>query len=144
MGTTPLRVEKRRDRQVLRSVNVDLMTNSWANGVELVNECHCTLNLMRIVSTFHPPSSVTDAIKCRLTSDHSLIHLVVAKSNRLDIYSVQPSGLSHECGADIWGRIVVVKAIPTTVTASTSLMPYVTDLAIVGWQEQPTFTHRSP
>ncbi|KAI9465477.1 CPSF A subunit region-domain-containing protein [Lactarius psammicola] len=69
---------------------------------------------MRIVSTFHPPSSVTDAVKCRLTSDYSLIHLVVAKSNRLDIYSVQPSGLSYECGTEIWGRIVVVKAIPTT------------------------------
>ncbi|KAH9042112.1 CPSF A subunit region-domain-containing protein [Lactarius pseudohatsudake] len=68
---------------------------------------------MRIVSTFHPPSSVTDVVKCRLTSDRSLIHLVVAKSNRLDIYSVQPSGLSYECGAEIWGRIVVVKAIPT-------------------------------
>ncbi|KAH9002600.1 CPSF A subunit region-domain-containing protein [Lactarius hatsudake] len=68
---------------------------------------------MRIVSTFHPPSSVTDVVKCRLTSDRSLIHLVVAKSDRLDIYSVQPSGLSYECGAEIWGRIVVVKAIPT-------------------------------
>ncbi|KAH9080524.1 mono-functional DNA-alkylating methyl methanesulfonate N-term-domain-containing protein [Lactarius deliciosus] len=68
---------------------------------------------MRIVSTFHPPSSVTDVVKCRLTSDRSLIHLAVAKSNRLDIYSVQPSGLSYECGAEIWGRIVVVKAIPT-------------------------------
>jgi len=103
-----------------------------------------TVNLMRIVSTFHPPSSVTDALKCRLTSDHSLIHLVVAKSNRLDIYSVQPSGLTYECGTEIWGRIVVVKAIPTTVTASNPLMLCVADLTAAGWQEQPALTHRSP
>ncbi len=70
---------------------------------------------MRVVSTFHPPSSVTDAIKCRLTSDSSLIHLAVTKPNRLDIYSVQPSGLRHECGAEIWGRIVTVRAIPAQV-----------------------------
>ncbi|KAI0304406.1 CPSF A subunit region-domain-containing protein [Multifurca ochricompacta] len=68
---------------------------------------------MRIVSTFHQPSSVTDAIKCHLTSDTFLIHLVVAKSNRLDIYSVQQNGLRYECGTEIWGRIVVVRAIPT-------------------------------
>lgn len=67
---------------------------------------------MRVISTFHPPSSVTDAIKCRLTTDSSLIHLAVTKPNRLDIYSVQPSGLRHECGTEIWGRIVTVRAIP--------------------------------
>lgn len=101
---------------------------------------------MRIVSTFHQPSSVTDAIKCRLTSDRSLVHLVVAKSNRLDVYSVRSSGLSHECGTEIWGRIVVVKAIPTTVivTASTPLILCVTDLTAAGWKEQLTLTHRSP
>ena len=70
---------------------------------------------MRVVSTFHPPSSVTDAIKCRLTSDPSLIHLVVTKLSRLDIYSVQPSGLQYECGAEIWGRIVAVRAVPIQV-----------------------------
>ena len=70
---------------------------------------------MRVVSTFHPPSSVVDAIKCRLTADRSLIHLAVTKPNRLDIYSVQPSGLRHECGEDIWGRIVTVRAIPAKV-----------------------------
>jgi hypothetical protein len=119
------------------------MTNSGTDA--LTTDVLCTtVHLMRIVSTFHPPSSVTDAIKCRLTSDRSLVHLVVAKSNRLDVYSVQPSGLSHECGTEIWGRIVVVKAIPTTVIASTSLILCVTDLTAAGWQEQPTLTHRSP
>ncbi|KAI9512431.1 CPSF A subunit region-domain-containing protein [Russula earlei] len=68
---------------------------------------------MRVISTFHPPSSVTDAIKCHLTSDASFIHLVVSKPNRLDVYSVQPSGLRYECGTEIWGRIVTVRAVPT-------------------------------
>ena len=72
--------------------------------------------VMRVISTFHPPSSVTDAIKCRLTSDPSRIHLAVTKPNRIDIYSVQSSGLQHECGAEIWGRIVTVRAIPAQVT----------------------------
>src|SRR6266404_1206316 len=106
-----------------------MMTNNFVGG------CALSIISMRVVSTFHPPSSVTDTVKCHLTSDHSLIHLVVAKSNRLDIYTVQPSGLSYECGAEIWGRIVVVKAVPTTVTASTPLMLCVTDLATAGWQE---------
>ncbi|KAI0283998.1 hypothetical protein BGY98DRAFT_949918 [Russula aff. rugulosa BPL654] len=56
---------------------------------------------MRVVSTFHPPSSVIDAINCRLTADSSVIHLAVTKPNRVDIYSVQPSGLRHECGTEI-------------------------------------------
>ncbi|KAI0269851.1 CPSF A subunit region-domain-containing protein [Gloeopeniophorella convolvens] len=68
---------------------------------------------MKVVSTFHPPSSVTDAIRCHLTSDNSLVHLVAAKSNRIDVYSVRSGGLKHECGAEIWGRVVSISAVPT-------------------------------
>jgi DNA damage-binding protein 1 len=94
---------------------------------------------MRVVSTFHPPSSVTDAIKCRLTSDHALIHLVVTKSDRLDIYSVQPSGLRYECGAEIWGRVVTVRAIPAQVlNALTYLLLRVADT--YGWDSMERAT----
>jgi hypothetical protein len=102
---------------------------------------------MRVVSTFHPPSSVTDAIKCRLTSDHALIHLVVTKSDRLDIYSVQPSGLRYECGAEIWGRVVTVRAIPAQVVLNAStylLVPRVADMVGTAWQEQPVIADRPP
>jgi DNA damage-binding protein 1 len=92
---------------------------------------------MRVVSTFHPPSSVTDAVKCRLTADSSLIHLAVTKPDRLDIYSVQPSGLRHECGTEIWGRIVTVKAIPAQVMPlELVFLTAVTDTApFAAWQE---------
>lgn len=100
---------------------------------------------MRVVSTFHPPSSVTDAIKCHLTSDHALIHLVVTKSDRLDIYSVQPSGLRYECGAEIWDRVVTVRAIPAQVLNDlTYLLLRVADTVGTAWQEQPVIADRSP
>ncbi|CAA7261433.1 unnamed protein product [Cyclocybe aegerita] len=66
---------------------------------------------MKIVSTFHPSSSVLSSAKCRL-SERNLEHLVVAKLNRLDVYSLRPHGLQHECGVDVWGKICSVKALP--------------------------------
>lgn len=68
---------------------------------------------MRVVATFHPPSGVEHSVKCSLTNDADLEHLVIAKSNRLDVYSVQPNGLKHECDLDIWGHIVSLRAIPS-------------------------------
>ncbi|KAI0061660.1 hypothetical protein BV25DRAFT_1857049 [Artomyces pyxidatus] len=68
---------------------------------------------MKVVSTFHPPSSVTGSVRCHLTSDGNLDHLVVVKTNRVDVYSAQPDGLRHECGTEIWGRISTVRAVPT-------------------------------
>ncbi|KAF8895272.1 CPSF A subunit region-domain-containing protein [Infundibulicybe gibba] len=66
---------------------------------------------MKIVSTFHQPSSVLSSVKCRL-STRDLEHLVVAKTNRIDIYSLQPHGLQHEHTQEIWGKILCVKAVP--------------------------------
>ncbi|KAJ6620776.1 CPSF A subunit region-domain-containing protein [Mycena sp. CBHHK59/15] len=57
---------------------------------------------MHIVSTFHQPSSVL----CSLKS------LVVAKLNGLDVYSVLPEGLKHECRWEVWGNILSVKSVP--------------------------------
>ena len=48
-----------------------------------------------------------------------LEHLVIAKSNKLDVYSVQPEGLKLECSVDVWGRIAAVKALPTSVRYTT-------------------------
>jgi len=74
---------------------------------------------MKVVSTFHPSSSVISSVKCRLTTK-DLEHLVVAKLNRLDVYSVRPHGLQHECGLDIWGKICSVKALPLSVSGALS------------------------
>ncbi|KIM43302.1 hypothetical protein M413DRAFT_444121 [Hebeloma cylindrosporum] len=66
---------------------------------------------MKIVSTFHPSSSVLSSVKCRLGT-RDIEHLVVAKLSRLDVYSVRSHGLQHECGVEVWGKICAVRAIP--------------------------------
>ncbi|RPD77741.1 hypothetical protein L226DRAFT_544225 [Lentinus tigrinus ALCF2SS1-7] len=65
---------------------------------------------MRVVSTFHPSSSVSRSLKCRLTPDAE--HLVVAKTDKLEVHSLQPDGLRRECVVDMWGRVVGLQAIP--------------------------------
>ena len=72
------------------------------------------LSTMKISSTFHPSSSVISSTKCRLAS-RDVEHLVVAKLHRVDLYSLRPHGLQHECGLDIWGLVCSVKPIPISV-----------------------------
>ena len=72
------------------------------------------LSTMKISSTFHPSSSVISSTKCRLAS-RDLEHLVVAKLHRVDVYSLRPHGLQHECGLDIWGIVCSVKPISISV-----------------------------
>jgi hypothetical protein len=72
---------------------------------------------MKIVSTFHQPSSVLCSLKCHLTSSESGdLHLVIAKLNSLDVYSVQPEGLKHEHRWDVWGNILSLKSVQTGVS----------------------------
>ncbi|PPR07110.1 hypothetical protein CVT24_010946 [Panaeolus cyanescens] len=66
---------------------------------------------MKVVSTFHKSSSVVDSLKCQLSA-RGVEHLVVAKLNALEVYSITPTGLHHECAIEIWGKICAVKAIP--------------------------------
>jgi len=73
---------------------------------------------MKIISTFHPSSSVLSSIKCQLTS-RDLEHLVISKLSRIDVYSVQPQGLQHECGLDVSGKICSIKALPISVSYET-------------------------
>lgn len=70
---------------------------------------------MRVVGTFHPSSSVSRSLKCSLTPDTALEHLVVAKTDRIEVYSLQPSGLKLECTTDMWGRIVGLQAVSARV-----------------------------
>lgn len=70
---------------------------------------------MKLVSTFHPPSSVLDSLKFTLADEHESEFLVVAKLNRVDIYALLPEGLRHEQGIEIWGRIRTIKSVPIVV-----------------------------
>ncbi|KAJ7505532.1 CPSF A subunit region-domain-containing protein [Mycena galericulata] len=76
---------------------------------------------MKIVSTFHQPSSVLCSLKCHLTSA-GIEHLVVAKLNGLEVYSVQSEGLKHECNWDVWGNILSVKSVPTGDSSRSNLI----------------------
>ncbi|TFY79541.1 hypothetical protein EWM64_g4471 [Hericium alpestre] len=69
---------------------------------------------MKVVTTFHAPSSVTASVSCHLTQDDSLSHLVVAKTNALEVFEARPEGLHHVHRAEIWGRIVSLKVLPTS------------------------------
>ncbi|KAI0335819.1 hypothetical protein GY45DRAFT_705258 [Cubamyces sp. BRFM 1775] len=77
---------------------------------------------MRIVGTFHPSSSVTHSLKCRLTPDPTAEHLVIAKTDKLEVYSLQPDGLKHECTTDMWGQIVGMHAIPVQDESHSNLL----------------------
>ncbi|KIJ17938.1 hypothetical protein PAXINDRAFT_72888 [Paxillus involutus ATCC 200175] len=77
---------------------------------------------MKVVATFHPPSSVVDSLKCTLADEFGSEFLVVAKLNRVDIYSIQPDGLHHEQGIEIWGRIRTVKSVPIVRTSRLNLL----------------------
>ncbi|KAF8133979.1 CPSF A subunit region-domain-containing protein [Boletus edulis] len=77
---------------------------------------------MKLVSTFYPPSSVLDSLKCTLSDGNGSEFLVVAKLNRVDIYSLQPEGLHYETGIEIWGRIRAIKSVPDVHTTTVSLL----------------------
>lgn len=82
---------------------------------------------MKIVSTFHPSSAVLSSVKCRLGS-RDLEHLVVAKLNRLDVYSLRPHGLQHECFLNVWGKVCSVASIPISVSCARARLPIYLDL----------------
>jgi DNA damage-binding protein 1 len=75
-----------------------------------------TFENMKVVTTFHSASSVVDSLKFRLADEQASEFLIVAKLNRLDIYSLLPEGLRHEQGLDIWGRVRAIKAVPLMVS----------------------------
>ncbi|KAJ7288527.1 CPSF A subunit region-domain-containing protein [Mycena rebaudengoi] len=76
---------------------------------------------MKIVSTFHQPSSVVGSVKCQLTSLPD-DYLVVAKLNSLDVYSVLPEGIQHCCKWEVWGNILAVKALPIPESSRSNLV----------------------
>jgi hypothetical protein len=74
-----------------------------------------SVHRMKVLTTFHSPSSVSHSLKCRLISDLNIEHLVVTKVNRIDIYTLQATGLRHECDLEVWGKVLSIKAIPVPV-----------------------------
>jgi len=102
---------------------------------------------MKVISTFHPSSSVLSSIKCRLTS-RGLEHLVIAKLSRIDVYSVQPRELQHECGLDVSGKICSIKPLPISVSMKPCNMPKNIDCQLQAYDGRfniiTMFTHPDP
>jgi DNA damage-binding protein 1 len=71
---------------------------------------------MKVISTFHPPSSVLLSLKCNLISNSDVEFLVVAKLDRLDVYLIHSEGLKLDCTLEIWGRIKAIRAVPVDVS----------------------------
>ena len=69
---------------------------------------------MKVVNTFHQPSSVVASVKCNLSASE-LGHLAVAKTTKVEVSSIHSDGLRYECSVDIWGRIVSMRAVAAQV-----------------------------
>ncbi|KAF7299245.1 CPSF-A domain-containing protein [Mycena indigotica] len=68
---------------------------------------------MKLVSTFHQPTSVVYSLKCNLSSE-PVEYLVQAKLNSLEVASIQPHGLQRECRWESsGGNILSVKSVST-------------------------------
>ncbi|KAF8516138.1 CPSF A subunit region-domain-containing protein [Hysterangium stoloniferum] len=65
---------------------------------------------MRVVSTFFAPSSTSHSLKCKL--DHTETdYLVVAKPDRVEVFSLQPDGAKFQCSLEVWGVISSLKTV---------------------------------
>jgi len=72
---------------------------------------------MKVVSTFHHPSAVSCSTKCKFSPDDRE-YLVVGKTNRLELYSLQHKGLNLESTLDVWGHVVTIRPVEFTVSPS--------------------------
>lgn len=70
---------------------------------------------MKVVTTLHRSSAVLHSLKCNLSAQAELGHLVIAKINRIEVSSIQAEGLKPECSLEIWGRVVSIRAVPSEV-----------------------------
>ncbi|KAG8861744.1 hypothetical protein FRB96_002702 [Tulasnella sp. 330] len=63
---------------------------------------------MLAISTWHPSSTVTHSVKCKLAGNKE--SLVIAKANTLEVYDLSATGLVLKCTFDIWGIVTSLLA----------------------------------
>ncbi|KAJ3744599.1 CPSF A subunit region-domain-containing protein [Lentinula detonsa] len=84
----------------------------------------------RILTTFHSSSSVISSVKCSLSSASSSStdvedqyqHLVIAKLNSIQVYSIRETGLELECSVEIRGKVRAIKRVPIANTTRSNLL----------------------
>ncbi|KLO05927.1 hypothetical protein SCHPADRAFT_917631 [Schizopora paradoxa] len=77
---------------------------------------------MKVVNTYHSPTSVSHSLKCCLTADPQLEHLVVVRCNELDVYAILADGLRLQCTLDVWGRVTSLKALGSSGSTEVKLL----------------------
>ncbi|KAI0078212.1 hypothetical protein K474DRAFT_1745998 [Panus rudis PR-1116 ss-1] len=77
---------------------------------------------MKVVTTFHPPSSVIASLRCDLSPSSPFQQLVIARTNRIEIHSLTPEGLRNDSELEIWGRVLSLRAIPADVTQYSNIL----------------------
>jgi hypothetical protein len=70
---------------------------------------------MHVISTYLPPTAVTHAITAKLTAG-SARYLVIAKINRVEVFSLERDGLKKAAAYELWGRIVALEEIVVDVS----------------------------
>ena len=70
---------------------------------------------MHVISTYLPPTAVTHATTAKLTAG-SARYLVIAKINRIEVFSLEPEGLKQVAAYELWGRIVALEEIVVDVS----------------------------
>lgn len=70
---------------------------------------------MHVISTYLPPTAVTHAITAKL-SGSSTRHLVIAKINRVEAFSLELEGLKPVAAYELWGRVVALEEIVVDVS----------------------------
>lgn len=65
---------------------------------------------MHVISTYLPPTAVTHAITAKLTAG-SARYLVIAKINRVEVFSLEREGLKPLATYELWGRIVALEEV---------------------------------
>ncbi|KAJ3733076.1 CPSF A subunit region-domain-containing protein [Lentinula guzmanii] len=84
----------------------------------------------RILTTFHSSSSVISSVKCSLSSASSSStdvedqyqHLVIAKLNSIQVYSIRETSLELECSVEIRGKVRAIKRVPIANTTRSNLL----------------------
>ncbi|KAG9035896.1 hypothetical protein FRB95_010299 [Tulasnella sp. JGI-2019a] len=75
---------------------------------------------MLAISTWHPSSTVTHSLKCRLAEENE--SLVIAKVNTLEVHDLNATGLTLRCTFDIWGTVTSLLATQRNGRAYQSLL----------------------
>ena len=84
---------------------------SVPNVTRCLASCPACSLIMKVVSTFFQPSSVVASVKANLISDNELEHLVIAKTDRIEVYELLPDRLNLECTLEVWGRITSLQVL---------------------------------